>query len=92
MRARGWKCATPLRHKRSWVVIEFASVQRAVAAHDSAGYQEALKLLCSAAAKRGPLVDLAPRILRARCRVRPRQYAISPRLVGFQIRVRNAEE
>lgn len=27
------------------VVIEFESVERAVAAHDSAGYQEALKLL-----------------------------------------------
>jgi uncharacterized protein (DUF1330 family) len=27
------------------VVIEFASVEKAVAAHDSAGYQEALKVL-----------------------------------------------
>jgi uncharacterized protein (DUF1330 family) len=35
--------------KQRSVVIEFDSVEAAVAAHDSAGYQEALKLLNNAA-------------------------------------------
>ena len=34
------------------VVIEFASIQQALAAHDAAGYQEALKQLTGDAVKR----------------------------------------
>lgn len=39
------------------VVIEFDSVQQAVAAHDSAGYQEALALLGSAAQRDVRIVE-----------------------------------
>ena len=39
------------------VVIEFDSVQQAVAAHDSAGYQEALRVLGSAAERDMRIVE-----------------------------------
>ena len=39
------------------VVVEFASVQQAIAAHDSAGYQEALRLLGNGAERDMRIVE-----------------------------------